>query len=181
MGSIDRRAFVAAGMSTAVPVLRTGTRDFAEDFELFWNRTWTYTLEVADAMPPEEYGFRPVPEIRSFGEQLAHIAQGHFNWAGTIDGAPVPDPPDFTTLSAVDAVAIRSVLDRSFDVLLRAVLARSDAELDRRVQWGRRLGVQKSHSLRGVALTAWHHTAHHRGQCIIYLRLKSIVPPGYVD
>ncbi len=178
---MDRRDFLFAGIATAPATLLTGSsRSFAEDFELMWTRTWTYTLEFADAMPAEHYGFRPTPEIRSFAEQLVHIAQGNFTWAGTIGGSPVAPGTDPATLGE-DPDRIRGFMDESFDVMLQAVLAKTDEELDRRVPWARRLGGLRSHSLRGVALTAWHHTAHQRGQCVIYLRLKGITPPGYVD
>lgn len=63
----------------------------------------------------------------------------------------------------------------------RAVLMHTDEETDRRIPWTRRLGVERSHSLRGVALTAWHHTAHHRAQLVLYIRLNCIVPPAHVD
>jgi uncharacterized damage-inducible protein DinB len=183
---MDRRGFVGVGLAAAWPRARSGAapfqraRAFAERFEQFWNRNWVYTLEVADAMPAEEHGFRPVPAIRSFSEQLVHIAQANLTWTALIRGSPLEDPPSLEGIDD-DPARVRHALDRSFELMLTSVLDRTDEELDRRVPWGRRLGLERSHSLRGVALTAWHHTAHQRGQCIIYLRLKGIEPPGYVD
>ena len=34
-----------------------------------------YTLECAQAMPAEKYEFRPVPEVRTFGQQMVHISE----------------------------------------------------------------------------------------------------------
>ena len=50
------------------------------------------------------------------------------------------------------------------------------------VPWSRRLGESPTrHPLWGVALTMWHHVAHQRGSMVVYLRLKGVEPPGYVD
>src|SRR5205823_5842431 len=35
----------------------------------------SYTLDCAEALPEEKYSFRPVPEVRSFGQQMTHIAE----------------------------------------------------------------------------------------------------------
>ena len=37
----------------------------------------------------------------------------------------------------------------------------------------------KEFSIGDILLLAYHHTAHHRGQAIVYLRLKGIEPPKY--
>ena len=34
-----------------------------------------YTLECAQAMPAEKYEFRPVPEVRTFGQQMVHLSE----------------------------------------------------------------------------------------------------------
>ena len=31
-------------------------------------------LDIAEVMPAEKYGFKPTPEISSFGDQLMHLA-----------------------------------------------------------------------------------------------------------
>src|ERR1700710_3037082 len=31
-------------------------------------------VQMAEVMPEENYGFKPTPEIRSFGEMVAHVA-----------------------------------------------------------------------------------------------------------
>jgi len=36
-----------------------------------------YTVECATAMPENKYNFRPVPEVRSFGQQMVHIAEAN--------------------------------------------------------------------------------------------------------
>src|SRR5688572_31311336 len=34
--------------------------------------------EAAESMPAAEYAFKPTPEVRTFGEVVAHVAFGNF-------------------------------------------------------------------------------------------------------
>ena len=40
-----------------------------------WQRAKAYTLEYLDAMPGDKYGFKPQDSVRSFAQQLLHLAQ----------------------------------------------------------------------------------------------------------
>src|SRR5579863_219307 len=39
-----------------------------------WQRAKAYTLDYLNAMPADKYSFRPVDSIRSFAEQMLHLA-----------------------------------------------------------------------------------------------------------
>src|SRR5687768_7949478 len=41
-----------------------------------WERAKVYTKEYLDAMPEDGINFKATPEIRSFAEQMLHLAQG---------------------------------------------------------------------------------------------------------
>jgi hypothetical protein len=38
-----------------------------------------YFLRAAEKMPEENYGFKPSPDVRSFGQQIAHVADDQYN------------------------------------------------------------------------------------------------------
>src|SRR5678815_2539860 len=40
-----------------------------------WKRAKAYTQEYLDAMPADKYGFRADDSIRSFAQQMLHLAQ----------------------------------------------------------------------------------------------------------
>src|SRR4030095_4680620 len=42
-----------------------------------WERAKAYTQEYLDAMPADKYSFRPVDSVRSFAEQMLHLAQAN--------------------------------------------------------------------------------------------------------
>src|SRR2546425_726706 len=48
-----------------------------------YERVRDYILRAADQMHEADYAFRPVPEVRSFGELLGHIASTQFSFCAT--------------------------------------------------------------------------------------------------
>ena len=44
--------------------------------------------KAAEAMPEENYAFKPTPEIRSFGELIAHVADAQMAICGGAAGQP---------------------------------------------------------------------------------------------
>ena len=47
---------------------------FNKSFAATLKSAKAYTLEVAEKMPAEDYTFKPHDSVRTFGEQMAHIA-----------------------------------------------------------------------------------------------------------
>ena len=41
-----------------------------------WERAKLYTREYLDAMPEDGINFKPIPDLRSFAEQMLHMSQG---------------------------------------------------------------------------------------------------------
>ena len=42
-----------------------------------WTRAKAYTMDYLDAMPSDKYSFKAVDSIRSFAQQMLHLAQGN--------------------------------------------------------------------------------------------------------
>src|SRR5260370_8025673 len=54
------------------------------------------SIAVAEAMPPDQYGFRPHPESMNFGELMAHIPTTNYQFCSRLNhSAPPPflSPP----------------------------------------------------------------------------------------
>ena len=43
-------------------------------------------IRSAEKMPETSYGFRPTPEVRTFGQQIAHIADDQYNYCSRAKG-----------------------------------------------------------------------------------------------
>src|SRR5580704_12540186 len=55
-----------------------------------WQRAKNYTKAYLDAMPEDGYAFKPTPEIRSFAQQMLHIADANYVLATVASGKPNP-------------------------------------------------------------------------------------------
>ena len=55
-----------------------------------WTRAKNWTKEYLDKMPEAGISFKPTPEIRSFGEQMMHLASANFFYASFASGKQAP-------------------------------------------------------------------------------------------
>jgi hypothetical protein len=126
-------------------------------------------LRAADKMPEADYGFKPVPEIRSWGELVAHIADMNARSCGTVKGEQKP----VNAASKKTKAEIAAALKDSFDICDGVYDSLTDAVLMQTVQ-GRGGQVSKLSVLTGNLA----HLNEEYGYGAVYLRLKGIVPPS---
>jgi len=127
------------------------------------------SVAVAEAMPADQYGFKPHPESMNFGELMVHIATTNFQFcAGLKDAEPpaMPDPKD-------KAGYVKFIGD-SFAYCSEIIPKLTAEQLERKHN-----SPDGNLPGREVLLAMYVHVAHHRGQAEIYLRDKGIRPPGY--
>jgi len=135
-----------------------------------WKTSKKYVIALAEQMPAEDYGFKPNPDEMSFGQQMAHIAGSNTYFFATLSGQkdPLAKPTKF------DKATVLKMLNDSYDFSIAAL---TGMKHDRMMQTfdgegGKMTGME-------MLLLAIDHTAHHRGQCIVYLRAKNIKPTEY--
>jgi uncharacterized damage-inducible protein DinB len=120
----------------------------------------TYTLAVAEAMPEKLDNFKPAADTWNFSEQLHHIAYGIEWWKENyVEGIKTSWQPPPHSTSRKEVVAY---LDKVYRSLKDAV---------------NKVAMSQDH-ISGFFATLDHIT-HHRGQIIVYLRCNGIVPPEY--
>ena len=125
---------------------------------------------AAEAMPAEKYGFKPSPEMNSYGHLMMHIAQTNNTFCAKISGQTAPDVKMAETDPKDKLVA---AIKDSFVYCTTALEKVDDSKLGEQfVLFGNRP------ISRGGALVAlggsW--TDHYATQAI-YLRLNGILPP----
>ena len=127
------------------------------------------SLAVAEAMPPDQYAFRPHPESMSFGQLMSHIATTNYQFCA---GLKDSDPPALPSPAGKDAIV--KFLSDSFDYCTGVIPNLTEEQLTtaHNSPDGHLLG-------REILLAMYVHVAHHRGQAEIYLRDKGIKPPQY--
>jgi uncharacterized damage-inducible protein DinB len=139
-----------------------------------WQRAKAYTLEYLDAMPKEKYDFKAQDSIRSFAQQMLHLAQDIIImvsigtgkeriWQGQI----LEQRP-----SAQVADSVRYFVTTGYDYGIEAIQNMDASKFDENV-------TNKSFKETRFAwlLKAFEHQTHHRGQTTIYIRLLGIRPP----
>ena len=55
-----------------------------------WNSVKRFVVGSAEKMPAEHYGFKPTPEVRSFGELIGHLANEHYLLCSPLKGEANP-------------------------------------------------------------------------------------------
>jgi uncharacterized damage-inducible protein DinB len=166
-------------LGATVPALAQST--VKDALARHWKTSGEFTVAVADAMPADGYSFRPNPVEMSFGELMAHIAAVNENACANASGLTKPELPaklvDWSKATVkvdVSKDAAIPFLQESFAFCDKAVAAMTPERLDTVVG-------PPARNLTGFEwLWAYFtHTAHHRGQAEVYLRLKGIKPPDY--
>jgi hypothetical protein len=127
-------------------------------------------VAAAEAMPAEKYGFKPTPEMNSFGHLMMHIVQSNNLLCSKISGAAAPD----TKLADTDGKdKLVAGLKASFEFCTTALASVDDSKLgESMILFGNR---PASRAAALIALSdGWND---HYGAQAIYLRLNGILPP----
>jgi uncharacterized damage-inducible protein DinB len=120
-----------------------------------------YTISVAEAMPDDSYNFKPENAASNFGELLNHTAYGIKWWEENyIKGIKTAWEPPIVKSGRKETI---QSLTNAYESLKNTI---NSIELN-------------DDSINGFHATIDHIT-HHRGQTVLYLRCKGIVPPEYV-
>lgn len=137
-------------------------------------------LSVAEAMPAEKYSYIPdapggdFKGVRSFGEQVQHVACANYAFFNEIEGKTPPDGCEKgSPSSAKTKTELLKYLHDSFDYGNKVLASINAKNAMDRVE-GRYGGPDTK---LGIAVIAVWHIADHYGQMVYYLRLNSIVPP----
>jgi uncharacterized damage-inducible protein DinB len=139
-----------------------------------WDKAKVFTLQVADAMPADGYTFKPKPEMRPYGELMAHIATNNAFYISRFRGGELPDnlrpPKEF------DKETVKKYLTASFDFCAEILKGLTEEALDKSYPGRPNTPAQTGWDW---VLHAFIHTSHHRGYAEVYLREKGITPPRY--
>jgi uncharacterized damage-inducible protein DinB len=143
--------------------------------------SWTegQFLAVAESMPEDKYSFVPssgnFEGVRSFAEQVKHVACANYGFFNEIEGKTPPDHCEKGgPAKAKTKAELVKYLRDSFDYgnsVLKTINAQNALT---RVE-----GPYAGPNTRlGIAVAAVWHIADHYGQLAEYLRMNGIVPPS---
>lgn len=152
------------------------SEDIKKEMANEWERSKAYTIEYLNTMPADKYTFKAVDSIRSFAQQMLHLAQANVFLMSTATGGQLSpwvmsDPEHRSSAHTKDSVMYYVLA--SYDYCINAV-KNSDVN-----KWGETIKVFGRFDETRFAMMnkTLEHQAHHRGQTTIYIRLQGIKPP----
>jgi uncharacterized damage-inducible protein DinB len=149
---------------------RSQSSPLSADVQTDYRTVRDYFLRAAEKMPATEYGFRPSPDVRSFAQQVAHVADDQYNLCAPAKGetrkAAYTEIENTLSAKAELVAALKTAFaycDGAYDALTDA----SGAEI---------VGTKRTR----FAMLNWNlwHTWEHYGNVVVYLRMKGLIPPS---
>jgi uncharacterized damage-inducible protein DinB len=127
-------------------------------------------LKAADKMPDENYSFKPTPEVQTWAQRVAHMADSNIGTCARLKG----EQKSVGAASKTSKADLVAALKESFAYCDAVFDAATDADAVQMVNAGR--GGQRS-----KISVLWGLVAHDNevyGAMGVYMRLKGIVPPS---
>jgi uncharacterized damage-inducible protein DinB len=129
-----------------------------------WTEIGDKIVKMAEEFPEDKYEFRPVKEVRTFADNLRHVAFWNGYVAKTVRGEKA-DPKanelpksEYASKAAI-VKALKSSLDEATELLKKSPATPSAKVSD-------------------LWVSFIEHSGEHYGQLVVYYRLNGIVPPA---
>ncbi|WP_420130598.1 DinB family protein [Longimicrobium sp.] len=129
-----------------------------------------WVLAAAEQMPEADYGFKPTPEIRSFGQVVGHVVNAQYMFCSAIKGEASPSQQNWEQVT--EKAALVEALRASTAYCDAAYDLSDEAAMQSMTFFGRpmtKLGV--------LTMNAAHDFEHY-GNIVTYMRLKGMTPPS---
>ena len=150
----------------------------ADSINFIWKDIEQDFTALAEAMPEDKWNFKPTEgefkDVRTFGEQVKHVACANEAWAKQMEEE---EPPSRCDLGGPNPSKtkrqILAYLHDSFTMIDKAIAATNTDNLlhpNAGPYWG-------SNRLSALTATVWHISDHY-GQLVEYMRMNGIVPPA---
>lgn len=163
---------LASACLLAVPAFsQTIANPLSAGSKMIYNITKQNILKAAEEMPEENYSFKPVATVRSFGQLIGHVADGQYEFCGPVvgDGAKSPEVEKNKTSKADLIQGLKDAFaycDKAYDSM-------TDAHSAEIVNFFGR----KAAKLTLLDFNSAHNDEHY-GNIVTYLRIKGLVPPS---
>jgi uncharacterized damage-inducible protein DinB len=153
--------------------LRAQSNPLSVDARKDYTTVRDYFIRSAEKMPEASYGFKPTPEVRSFGQLVAHVADDQYNLCSPVKGE--------TRQAAYSE--LENTLTAKSDLLaaLKKAFAYCDGAYGSLTDGSAADMVKFNKSTRPkLSMLNWNtwHTWEHYGNVVVYMRLKGLVPPS---
>ena len=129
-----------------------------------------YIIDSAAEMPEADYGSKPTPEVRSFGQIIGHLADANYMLCSMVLGKQ--SPVKGVEKNMTSKAELETALKASYEYC-EAAFAMPDKAMGQKVKLFGHEGTRLDALM--VELT---HNWEHYGNLVTYLRIKGQVPPS---
>jgi len=136
-------------------------------------------LRSAEKMPEENYGLRPGPQedVRTFGQQLGHVANYNYLWCSQAKGEKNPNAGKDLQKLTTKAEFIQALTD-AFAYCEGVYGSLTDASGTEMIDITQESGRQTRNLRMALLILNYGHNNEIYGSMVSYMRMKSIVPPA---
>ncbi len=124
---------------------------------------------MAEKMPEENYSFKATPDVRTFGQLMAHVADSQARTCSAVAG----EPKQVNAASKTTKADIVAALKESFSICDSVVDSMTDATATQMIK-----GPRGERSKLGTLMGLVSHSNEEYGYSAVYMRLKGITPPS---
>jgi hypothetical protein len=139
-----------------------------------WERAKAYTIDYLNIMPANKYSFKANDSVRSFAQQMLHLAQANVGLLSGTLGNPLAfaagNLEARTTAQTKDSVMY--YVTQSYDYAINGLKNFNPASFGEKAKF-----YNFEETKYTWFLKTFEHQTHHRGQTTIYIRLQGIRPP----
>lgn len=129
-------------------------------------------IRSAEKMPEEKYSFKPSPDVRTFAQQIAHVADDQYNLC-----APAKNETRKAAYTAIeDSLSTKADLVRA----LKEAFTYCDGAYDALTDASGGEAPPGGRMRNKFGMLNWNlwHTWEHYGNIVVYLRMQGLVPPS---
>ena len=137
-----------------------------------------YVIAVAELMPERDYNFKAADGSLSFAQNLLHIGYAMDWHSQSLLGdrkARVWQTDNVFKVANKSKKEMIDLINKTFNEVFDFITNFDTNKLNDKLDY---FGLNRSK--RQILMLLADHITHHRGQMLVYLRLKGITPPRYV-
>jgi uncharacterized damage-inducible protein DinB len=163
-------ALVAAAQAPPAPA-QASSDPLSSGQKMLYTNVKNNLVRSAEKMPEDKYSFKPVPEVRTFGQILGHVADSENMFCSMLLGEKNP-APGVEKNKTTKAELVQALKD-SFAYCDKVYDGMTDAQA---VQMVKAMGREQA-KLTVLSLNTSHANEHY-GNLVTYMRINGLVPPS---
>ncbi len=166
-------ALLVATIAQAQPAGQAPAKiSLATGLQRGYNNIKQNLTQAAEKVPEADYGFKPTPDIRAYGQLFGHVANAQFNSCAAAKGEANPNQGNDNEKKATKAEFVKALAD-SFAFCDPVFASLTDETATQFIKQGQN-EVMRSVVLANTVV----HDNEMYGTAAVYMRLKGMVPPS---